>query len=224
MEEILTLVKDFKAGSLAMGAKQRQYMSRVMYKDKQLKSSPGHFGVLNATWMVDGPVFRKWVSTGTTIYDYKAYAPDSHIPPRFYAQSGARVQLVEPPALLSGFDQAKVIGRLLPRFDAASAENIDLFAKMKLGAFSMQLAASNPGATASWAEKRLKEYPVAPALDVSTHQGIGMYVDGDGSGATLVVRLVCGTTARDYAVPFSSRNIHPDHRVSMKSRTDWYLP
>jgi hypothetical protein len=42
---------------------------------------------------------------------------------------------------------------------------------------------------------------VDPAFDVSKHQGIGMYVVGDGSGATLVVRLVCSTTVRDYAVP-----------------------
>ena len=52
------------------------------------------------------------------------------------------MQLVEPAALLSGFKQAKVIGRLLPRFDAASSANIDLFEKMKLGASaSIQVAA-----------------------------------------------------------------------------------
>ena len=43
VEEILTLVKEFKAGSLAMGAKQRHYMSRVMYKDKSTRSSPGAY-------------------------------------------------------------------------------------------------------------------------------------------------------------------------------------
>ena len=201
VEEILTLVRDTKAGSLAMGAKQRHYMSSVLYKEKHPKGSPGATGVINATWMVDGPVFRKWVSTGTAVYDYKAYRADSYVPPRFYTQSGARVRLVEPAALLSGFKQAKVIGRLLPRFDAASPENIDLFAMMKLEASSIQVAASNPTTAVSWAESRLKEYPVTPALDVTKHQGIGMYVDGDGSGATLVVRLVCKTTARDYAVP-----------------------
>jgi hypothetical protein len=100
------------------------------------------------------------VSTGTAVYDYKAYSLDSNIPPRFYTQSGARVQLVEPAALLSGFKQAKVVGRLLPRFDPASSQNIDLFAKMKLGASSIQVAASNPTAAVSWAESRLKNYPV----------------------------------------------------------------
>ena len=39
-EDILTLVKDYKAGSLAMGEKQRQYMSSVMYKEK---GSPGAY-------------------------------------------------------------------------------------------------------------------------------------------------------------------------------------
>ena len=46
------------------------------------------------------------------------------------------MQLVEPAALLSGFKQAKVIGRLLPRFDAASSENIDLFAKVRNAIFA----------------------------------------------------------------------------------------
>ena len=44
---------------------------------------------------------------------------------------------------------------------------------------------------------------MSPALDLTKHQGIGMFVDGDGSGGTLVVRLVCGNTARDYAVPLT---------------------
>ena len=44
---------------------------------------------------------------------------------------------------------------------------------------------------------------MSPALDLTKHSGIGMFVDGDGSGGTLVVRLVCGNTARDYAVPLT---------------------
>lgn len=64
----------------------------------------------------------------------------------------------------------------------------------------MQVTASNPTAKESWDESRLHEYAVAP-LDLTQHQGIGMFVHGDGSGGTLVVRVVCGSTARDYAVP-----------------------
>lgn len=46
-------------------------------------------------------------------------------------------------------------------------------------------------------------YTVSPALDLTKHQGIGMFVEGDGSGGTLVVSVICGTTGRDYAVPLT---------------------
>ena len=236
IKEALTMVKEHKAGSLALGAKQRQYMSgSVMYKEKH----PRSLSIINATWMVEGGIFRKWVSAGTVVYDHKAYSVCSYLPPRFYAQSGTKVALVLPAALLARFEQARVIGRLLPRFDASSPQNIKLFDKMKLGTgAALQLSASNPSsavrafvsrvqscmrapssqfdtayvvllltvntfAQESWDDKRLKEYTMTPAVDLTKHQGIGMFVDGDGSGGTLVVRVVCGNTARDYAVPLT---------------------
>jgi hypothetical protein len=78
-----------------------------------------------------------------------------------------------------------------------------LFEQMKVPGSTLQLSASNPSSVESWDESRLKEYPVSPELNLTTHQGIGMFVDGDGSGSTLVVRVVCGNTARDYAVPLT---------------------
>ena len=47
VEDILTLVKDFKAGSLAMGQKQRQYMSSVMSKVRKRFTSFAPFDMLN---------------------------------------------------------------------------------------------------------------------------------------------------------------------------------
>ena len=77
--------------------------------------------------------------------------------------------------------------------------------KMQVGSV-LQLSGSNPGATETWNETRLKTYTVATTaapLDLTHHQGIGMFVDGDGSGGTLVVRLISGNVARDYAIPLS---------------------
>ena len=197
-EQVLTMVNEFKRGSLAMAAEQRQHMIEAVYEKRH-----GHLAILNATWMVEGAVYRKWVSTGTEVYDHKAYFISSFIPPRFYAQSGERVALVPPAELQAGLEKARVIGRVLPRFDALSPQNIDLFEKMRVAGPTLHLGAHNPSSTESWDEGRLEEYHVSPALNLTTHQGIGMFVDGDGSGGTLVVRVVCGNTARDYAVPLT---------------------
>ena len=169
-----------------------------------------HYTSINATWIPEGGVFRKWISTGTADYDYKAYSSSSFVPPRFYAQSGTRVALLSPAELHAGHEHTKVVGRLLPRFAATSAQNIDLMAEMKLGAgSSLQLSASNPSSAESFNAARLKEYSVSPALNLTKHQGIGMFVEGDGSGGTLVVSVICGRTmgprdlGRDYAVPLT---------------------
>ena len=139
--QVLTMVNEFKRGSLAIGAEQRQHMCEtIMTKEK----SPRVSMVLNASWMVEGAVFRKWVSTGTEVYDYKAYSMSSFIPPRFYAQSGKRVALVPPAELQAGVEKAQVIGRVLPRFDALSPQNIDLFEKMKVAGPTLHLSARNP--------------------------------------------------------------------------------
>ena len=172
VKEALALVRDYKKGSLAMKSKQRQYMSSsVMYKYKDLGRG-GTF--INATWFVEGGVFRKWISAGTAVYDYKASSVTNYMPPLFYTKTETRVQLLLSAALESGFEKAKVIGRVLPRFDAASPDNIDLFSKMKLKRSSLEVTASSDKPMESWDDGRLKDFTVTPALNLTKHQGIGM--------------------------------------------------
>eukprot|EP00040_Diaphanoeca_grandis_P022588 m.121777 g.121777 ORF g.121777 m.121777 type:complete len:952 (+) comp28878_c0_seq1:127-2982(+) len=195
-KEVLTLVRDVKRASAAMGNAQRQSMvEAVAYRNKVNKRRG-----LNALWRVEGNVFRKWVSTATAIYDFRYVPPPTGtVTPRFYTQSGESTVLVLPPDLQAGFTQARVTGRLLARFDPTSPQNVDLLQKMGL-ASAVQVFASNPTATESWDDSRLKTYKV-DNLDLTQHQGIGMNVTGDGSGGTLVVRFMQGGAARDYAVP-----------------------
>lgn len=139
------------------------------------------------------------------MYHTLSFPASSYVPSRFYVPSGVSEPLVLTPGLQSGVERHAVVGRLLPSFDATSPKNVDLMSKMKAGP-KLQLSASNHGATESWDESRLKAYTVATAaapLDFTHHQGIGMFVDGDGSGGTLVVRLTSGNVARDYAVPLT---------------------
>ena len=49
--------------------------------------------VINATWMVDGAVFRKWVSAGTDDYGSEAFSLSSYVPPRLYTQVRSRCAL-----------------------------------------------------------------------------------------------------------------------------------
>ena len=55
--------------------------------------------VINATWMVDGAVFRKWVSAGTYDYGSEAFSLSSYVPPRLYTQ-------VRPRCVLDAFDRS----------------------------------------------------------------------------------------------------------------------
>jgi hypothetical protein len=200
--EILELVRAYKSGSFAMSEENRQHMvaaSRFTEPRRKAKNTA------KARWMVEGTVFRKWTNAGTSEYHTLSFAASSYVPSRFYVRSESTQTLVLPPGLWSGFDRAAVVGRLLPVFNATSAMNVDLLAKMKTGP-TLRLSASNPGADDSWDEGRLTSYSVAPAsapLNFTRHQGVGLFVDGDGSGATLVVRFVSGTVARDYAVPLT---------------------
>jgi len=127
------------------------------------------------------------------------------VPSRFYVRSGAAaLPLVLPPGLWTGVTRAAVIGRLLPSLDASSSANVDLLAKMKAGPV-LRVGAVNAAAKESWDVSRLKKYSMAAPLplDLSQHQGVGMTVDSDGSGGTLVVRFSSGTNGRDYAVPLT---------------------
>jgi len=199
--EILDLVREYKAGSLAMTQGQREAMKDAVYFTEPRRGRLGGHNTAKARWMVEGDVYRKWANAGTAVYDTLSFAASSYVPSRFYLRSGTKQALVLPPELASGFERAAVVGRLLPTFKASSPDNIDLLAKMGAPA-SISVSASNPASSESWDESRLSPYSVEP-LDLTRHQGVGMYVDGDGSGGTLVVRVSTGSVARDYAVPLS---------------------
>lgn len=215
VKDVLMMANNYKAGSLAMGHDQRQRMADAVGHTKKVllrgdagdsgvtsQQAGGNRDVLNATWMVEGSIFRKWVTAETATYGSHYFSSNGYTAPRFYTKSGNRSTLVGPAELFSGFAQAKVSGRVLPRYDAASSQNIDLFAAMKLApGVQLELTASNAQPTEVWDESNLKVHPLTTPLNLSAHQGIGMFVDGDGSGGTLVVRVICSTIARDFAVP-----------------------
>ena len=204
--EILELVGAYKSGSLAMSEEQRRHMVAVSRFTEPRRKGSGLLTKNTATarWMVEGSVFRKWTNAGTSEYHTLSFEASSYVPSRFYVRSESTQALVLPPGLWSGFERAAVVGRLLPVFNATSAMNVDLLAKMKTGP-TMRLSASNSRGDESWDESRLTSYSVAPAvgLNFTRHQGVGLFVDGDGSGATLVVRFISGNVARDYAVPLT---------------------
>jgi hypothetical protein len=200
--DILELVRDYKSASFAMSAEQRQHMvAAARFTEPRRKAK----NTVKARWMLDGSVFRKWTNAGTAEYHTLSFAASSYVPSRFYVQSGITQALVLPSGLWSGFERAAVVGRLLPSFNATSSMNVDLLATMKMGP-TLRLSASNLAGTESWDESRLTTYSVPPTsapLNLSQHQGVGLFVDGDGSGATLVVRFISGNVARDYAVPLT---------------------
>ena len=200
--EILELFKAYKSGSFALSEELREHMVAVSrFTEPRRKAKNTAY----ARWMVEGTVFRKWMNAGTSEYHTFSFAASSYVPSRFYMRSESSHALVLPPGLWSGFAHAAVVGRLLPDFSATSAMNVDLLAKMKTGPI-LRLSASNTGDSDSFDESRLTSYSVAPAsapLNFTRHQGVGLFVDGDGSGATLVVRFLCPGVARDYAVPLT---------------------
>eukprot|EP00039_Didymoeca_costata_P020810 m.342513 g.342513 ORF g.342513 m.342513 type:complete len:920 (-) comp21471_c0_seq1:215-2974(-) len=197
-KDILETIRDYKNGSLAMSSEQRAYMVNSTWFDDETRKIKA---IAKATWDVEEEVFRKWVTAGTSVYHSYYYPVNSYIPPRLYTKNNAVVQLELSPELQSKFDRVRVTGRVLPRFDATSTTNIDLMSLMKVQG-SLQISAKNPSNTDSWDDSRLKEYSI-PMTNLKQHQGVGMFVDGDGSNGTLVVRVTCGTVARDFAVPLT---------------------
>ena len=196
--EIFELVRAYKSGSFAMSEDIRQHMVAVSLFTEPRRNAKN---TAQARWMLEGSVFRKWTNAGTSEYHTLSFQASSYVPSRFYVRSESSQALVLPPGLWSGFTHAAVVGRLLPVFNATSAMNVDLLAKMKTGPI-LRLSASNTGDDDSFDEGRLTSYSVG-SLNFTRHQGVGLFVDGDGSGATLVVRLLCPGVARDYAVPLT---------------------
>merc|ERR1712157_513107 len=82
---------------------------------------------------------------------------------------------------------------------------INLMEKIGVGTF-LEISENNLSLEDSFSETRLQPYSI-DQIDLSSHGGIGLYVEGDNSGATLVIRLSTIQHARDYAIPinFSGR-------------------
>jgi hypothetical protein len=102
--------------------------------------------------------------------------------------------------LQKGVDQTRVIGRVLPMFDPKSPHNVDLMKRMELKG-DLTVSGHNPDhSQRSWDEARLKKYPIRK-INLEGKKALGIRVVGDGSGATLVVRLDTHDLGRDYAFP-----------------------
>ena len=201
-EAVFELVRAYKAGSLRMNKTQRQHMVEAAWTTEPRRKIKH---TARARWEVEGAVYRKWINAGTATYHSLSFPASSYVPSRFYTPSGATVPLVLPPELWGGFERVAVTGRLLPSFNASFEQNIDLLSLMQTGP-TLRVSASNPDTRETWDEGRLHVFNVANTsspLDLKHHQGIGMMVEGDGSGGTLVVRVTSGTVARDYAVPLT---------------------
>lgn len=98
----------------------------------------------------------------------------------------------------SGANNVRIIGRILPRFERSSENNIDLM--RILNEEFILIKKYNPGDEPIWSHS-LQSYRVKP-LNLSNNRGIGLSVTGDGCGASLVVRLYSGK-GRDYVVPIN---------------------
>jgi hypothetical protein len=205
--DVLQLLKDWKNASLPMSSVQRTLMD-------DFRPCPGARVLINgnhewatALWRLDGSVFRKWHALGTDIYTHEWHFGQEHgtITPRFYLKNGDVQTLEVPTELASGADRVRIVGRVLPRYDAGSGGNIDLMGY--LGGSPLAVARSNSTASDVWNDTGLAPYAISPVLDLSSNRGLGLWVTGDGSGATLIIRLHRGGQARDHAVPinFSGR-------------------
>ena len=200
-DEVLALLKNWKNASLPMTAAQRGAMDTFRPYLGARTSINGNHEWATALWRLDGSLLRKWHALGTDIYSHEWHFGQEHgtITPRFYVKNGQTQALEVPPELATGAQQTRIIGRVLPRYDAASASNIDLMGY--LGGSSVTVARSNPSASAVWDDTQLTSHTINPSLDLRNNSGLGLWVTGDGSAATLVIRLRHGSQSRDHVVP-----------------------
>ena len=196
--EILGKLNEWKKASLGMSLDQRELMNT--YSADGLDLGAKHWA--ESFWRLEGSFFRRWYGLGTELYNHEWYLGQEHgtVTPRFYLKNGEVESLLGSDDLTFGFDQVRVVGRVLPKFDANSVNNIDLMAPMGVGS-SLTVARTNNSSSAFMNESALVNYNTG-VLDLSGHTGLGMYVTGDGSGATLVVRLK-QNLARDYTIPIN---------------------
>ncbi|MBD0400597.1 hypothetical protein [Flammeovirga sp. EKP202] len=201
IEEVLTTLANYKNASLGMSPEQREKMDVRRKINKAKLPLSGNKPVGTALWSLEGDQFRKWYSTGTKHYTHEWFIGQEHgcVTPRFYTQLNTEESLFVPKEIKTGFDQVRIIGRVLPKFNPSSKHNIELFPLMKIED-KINLIRENNTAQESYALLALKEYKIEKT-DLVKHRGIGLHVTGDGSGATVIVRIGDGHLARDYAIP-----------------------
>ncbi|MBL7106335.1 MAG: hypothetical protein ISS77_01845 [Phycisphaerae bacterium] len=199
-DEVLEKLKNWKNACLPMSAAQRESMDVFRpYLGARVPINGNHpWGT--ALWRLDGLVFRKWYALGTDIYTHEWHFGQEHgtITPRFYVQNGDTQTLEVPGELGSGVDQVRIIGRMLPRFDVGSSSNINLMSY--IGSSSITVSRTNTTSSDVWSDTSLTSYTVSPLLNMENNRGLGFWLTGDGSGATLIIRIYRNGTARDYAV------------------------
>ena len=201
-DDFLTKIKNWKQASHAMDSAQRTAMEEWVTTPLARRALNGNYSYGEALWRLKGSVFERWFALGTDIYTGYWHLGQEHgtITPRFYLHNGDIQTLDVPSELNSGADRVRIVGRVLPRYDAASAGNIDLMTY--LGGSPLTVSGINSTGSAVWTDTGFTSYAVSPSLDLAANRGIGLWVTGDGSGANLVIRLTEGES-RDYVVPIN---------------------
>jgi autotransporter-associated beta strand protein len=202
-DEVLALLKSWKNASLPMSATQRAAMNTFRpYLGARLAINGNHPWA-TALWRPDGSRLRKWYALGTDNYTHEWHYGQEHgsITPRFYVTNGQTQTLEVPAALDTGAQQTRIIGRVLPRFDDTNTGNINLMPY--LGTTNLTVTRTNTTAADVWDDTRLTKYVISPLRDLSANRGLGLWVTGDNSGATLVLRLQRSTQSRDHVVPIN---------------------
>ncbi|MBD0400610.1 T9SS type A sorting domain-containing protein [Flammeovirga sp. EKP202] len=204
IDDVLTSLADYKNASYNITQEQRQIFDATRAPQTEKLPLSGNRVVGEAFWDLDDGIFKKWYSTGTNHYNYEWYIGQEHgsITPRIYLKTETSQPLFIPDSLSNGFDGVRISGRVLPRFEAGNTSNINLMPFMGLEN-TLQVESENTKNSIVFddSENILIPYNLTEIIDLTQHRGLGMYVTGDSSGSTLIVRISDGGLARDYGVP-----------------------
>ena len=204
---MLTLAKNWKNVSLPVSAATRASMNTFTVSTPAAKQALFGSSRYAYLWRLENVnSLRKWYALGTDIYTNQwmvGLSESGSIAPRFYVTNGQTQTLIVPAALSSGAQQTRIIGRVLPRFDSTNSGNINLMTY--LGTTNLTVTRANATGAAIWDETTLTKYVVGTPnwINLTTNRGLGLWVTGDNSGATLVIRLSRGGGGRDYVVPIN---------------------
>jgi len=198
---IVNSIKCYKKASFNMDNTQRNIMASSFIGARNHGFNGNHH-VAVSLWRPEGSVIRKWFNLGTDIYTDVWTLGQEHgtICPRLYCTSNENSSLQIPVELQENKStHIRVIGRVLPVFDAHSSKNIDL---MKyLSKDSIKFDKKNPKKCHERGHY-LQSVKIKPPINLLNNKAIGLWVTGDSSGATLIIRINSGK-GRDYAVPIN---------------------